>query len=290
MNTTELITALRIHGSFPTSNDLFSTTDFLVLFNHQLQVDLTPIMMKLNEEYFLQYKDFTVNQGLTYRIPTRAVGAKIRDLKMIDGSGNISQIDRLYEEDRPLGKSGYYMLRNSVELSSNYTGGTLRMKYYARPSSLVEVTACAKIASIDTMTSSVEVESVPTTFTTGIAVDLVQDNNPYDLLGMDYLMASVSGTTLTFSSLPSDLAVGDWVCLPAQSPVPMLPEEMHPVLIQSALCKTLSSKKDKSYKDELETLLMIKESAINMLDPRVDNNSVKFRSGKLMTFFSSRGY
>jgi hypothetical protein len=247
-------------------------------------------MMKLSEEYFLQSKDFTITQGSTYRIPTRAVGAKIRDLKYVDASGNLSNINRLYEEDRPLNKSGYYMLRNSIELSSDFANGTLRMKYFARPSTLVSVTACASVATINTATNTVTVTSAPATFANGTIIDFVQNNNPYDLLGMDYPIVSVSGTTLTFSGLPSDLAVGDWICLSVQSPVPMLPEEMHPVLVQSALCKTLSSKKDKSYKDELETLVMIKQSAINMLDPRVENNSIKFRSGKILGFFSSGGY
>ncbi len=290
MNTTELISALKIHGSFPTSNDLFSSADFLVLFNHQLQADITPMMMKLNEEYFLQKKDFPITPGGTYRIPTRAVGAKIRDLKYVDGSGNLSNIQRLFEEERPLNNSGYYMLRNSVELSSDYTGGTLRMAYFARPSALVSVTACAKVANINNVTMMVTVESVPQTFANGVIVDFVQNNNPYDLLGMDYSLVSVSGTTLTFSSLPADLAIGDWVCLAVQSPVPMIPEEMHPVLIQSALCKTLSSKKDKAYKDEQATLDAIKAAAINMLDPRVENNSTKFRTGKILTYFSGRRF
>jgi hypothetical protein len=137
VNTTELISALKIHGSFPTSNDLFSDSDFLSLFNHQMKAEITPMMMKLNEEYFLQYKDFTVSSGTTYRIPKRAIGAIVRDLKTVDASGNQTGLIRLFEEDRPLGKSGFYMLRNSIELSPDITGPTLRLKYFARPSTLV---------------------------------------------------------------------------------------------------------------------------------------------------------
>jgi len=290
LNTTELISALKICGSFPTSNDLFSTSDFLVLFNFQLKSDITPMMLKLNEEYFLQYKDFTISSGSTYRIPKRAVGAKIRDLKMIDGSNNYTAINRLFEEDRGSGKSGYYMLRNSVELSSDFTANTLRMSIFGRPSTLVATTACGKITSINTSTFDVVISSAPSTFTTGAVVDFVQNNNPYDLLGMDYSIASVSGTTLTFSSLPNDLAVGDWICLATESPVPMVPEEIHPVLVQSALVRALSSKKDKALEVEAATLKQMKEDAISMLDPRVENNSTKFRSGKLLSFVSRRGF
>ena len=290
MNSSQLITAIQLHGSFPTSNDLFSTADFLSLFNHQLQIDITPIMMKLNEEYFLQYKDFTIVQGSSYRIPKRAVGTNIRDLTLIDSNGNVSNISRCFEEDRASEKTGYYMLRNSVELSSNYTSGTLRMKYFARPSELVATSACAQISSIDTGTNQVIVSSAPATLANGTYIDFVQNSNPYDLLSMDVQISSISGTTINFASLPTDLAVGDWVCLALQSPVPMVPEEMHPVLVQSVLCKTLATKKDKQWENEMAVLKQNKEDAINMLDPRVENNSVKMRSGKLLSYFSQRRY
>lgn len=288
MNTTELISALKMHGSFPSSNDLFSSSDLISMFNHQLKVDITPLMLKLNEEYYLQSNDFTITQGGTYRIPTRAVGAKIRDLQQVDSAGNSKEIKRLFEEDRPFNKSGYYMLRNSVELSNDYSNDTLRMKYFARPSELVATTACGQITSIDTGNNQVVVSSAPSTFATDINIDFVQDNNPYDLLGMDYAITGVSGTTISFSSLPDDLAVGDWVCLATESPVPMIPEELHPVLVQSCLVKCLSSKKDKAFEIEMATLAQNKQDAINMLDPRVENNSIKFRSGALLNYFSAR--
>lgn len=286
----ELISALKIHGSFPSSNDLFSDSDFLVLFNHQMKVEIVPMMMKLNEEFFVQYKDFTVTQYAKYRIPKRAIGSMIRDLKVIDAGGNQQNLARLYEEDRPLNKTGYYIERNQVELSNDFTTGTLRMKYFGRPSTLVLTTACAQITSIDTGLNQVVVSSVPSTMTTSTVVDFVQASNPCDLLGMDYTISGVSGTTISFSSLPDDLEEGDYICIAGESPVPMVPEELHPVLIQSALCKTLSSKKDKSYADEMNTLMRVKEDAINMLDPRVQNNSNKVRTGKLLGFFSTRRY
>lgn len=255
-----------------------------------MKVEITPMMLKLNEEYFLHHKDFTVTQGSTYRIPRRAVGSKLRDLKVIDASGNQQNLTRLFEEDRANSPSGYYIARNSIELSSDFTSGTLRMKFFARPSTLVLTTACAQITAIDTATNSVTVSSVPSTFANGTSVDIVQNYSPYDLLSIDDTISSISGTTITFSDLPDDLVVGDWICLATESPIPQVPDEMHPVLVQSALCKTLSSKKDKAYKDELDTLMRVKEDAINMLDPRVENSSNKIRSGKLLGYFSSRRY
>lgn len=288
MNTTELISALKLHGSFPSSNDLFSTDDFLSLLNHQMKVEIIPMMLKVNEEFFLQHKDFTITESGLYRIPTRAIGTIIRDLKILDSNSNETPLSRLFEEDRGSGASGYYLNRNSVELSKDFSSSTLRMKYFARPGKLVQTSSCARIESITDL--SVGVDAVPATFSTSKPIDFVQNNNPFDLLDLDILPSGISGTTIDFSALPSGVAVGDWICLAGEAAVPMVPEEMHAVLIQSALCKTLSSKKDKAYKDELETLLRVKEDAINMLDPRVQNNSNKVRSGKLFGYFSRGRY
>lgn len=288
MNSTELINALKIKGSFPTSDDLFSNDDFLVLFNMQMQVEILPIMLKLNEEYFLQYKDFTISQGAKYRIPSRAIGTNIRDLKKVDSSNNYSDINRLFEEDRSSGKSGFYMNRNSVELTQDFNADTLRMSYFARPNKLVLTTSCAQVTSIDTALNTVVVSSAPATMSTGVLVDFIQNNNPFDLLSFDQSLVSVSGTTLEVAALPSGLEVGDWVCIANESPVPLVPEELHPVLVQSALVTTLSSKKDKALDYESKKLMDQIEAVLTMLDPRVQNNSTKMRSGKMLDYFASR--
>lgn len=285
MITTELISALKIKGSFPSSNDLFSDDDFLVLLNMAMHVEINPLMLRLNEEYFLEPKDFEITQGGTYRLPRRIIS--LRNLSLVDGNGNETPLDRNFEEDRPGNRSGYYLLRNSIQLSNDISSGTLRMRYFARPSKLVLPTAAGQIESIDTGTNQVVVTAAPATFTTGTLVDFVQDQNPYDLLSLDQSLSNISGTTLTFASLPDDLEEGDWVTLANESPVPLVPEELHTVLVQAALVTSLSSKKDKALEVEAAVLEKMKESVISLLDPRVQNNSVKMRAGKLHRYFAS---
>ena len=290
MNTTELISALKIKGSFPTANDLFSTSDYLVLFNMIMQTEITPTMLLLSEDYFLLNKDFTISSGSSYRIPKRAVGSKLRDLQIIDSGGNITPLSRLFEEDRPSNPVGYYLVRNSIELSDGFNTGTLRVKYFSRPNKLVETTSCAQVTAIDTGNVQVTVSAVPSTFATDVLCDFVQNNNPYDLLDYDNAIVGVSGSTITMTSLPDGLEVGDWVCLATESPVPMVPEEMHPIIVQAALVNALSSKKDKALDFEAKALEKMKQDAIRMLDPRVENDSVNFRTGRLLGFFSNRWY
>ena len=288
MNTTELISAIKIKGSFPTSNDLFSDADYLVLLNMVMNVEINPLMLKLNDEYLLQSKDFTIAVGSTYRLPTRIIS--IRDLKIVDASGNLTDLDRCFEEDRASGKRGYYIVRNSIELSSDFTTGTLRIKYFARGSKLVLPADCGQVSSINTATNTIVLVSAPTTFANGTLIDMVQNSNPYDLMSLDQAISSVAGTTLTFASLPADLAVNDWICISNQSPVPMAPEEMHTVLVQGALVSSLAAKKDKAAKDEKAYFEEMKAAVINMLDPRVNNSSVKMRSGLIHNYFTNGRY
>lgn len=290
MTTLELISALKIKGSFPTADDLFSNSDFLVLFNHQMKVEIIPTMLLLSEDYFLLNKDFAITAGGSYRLPSRAIGAKLRDLQVQDGSGNLTPLQRLFEEDRPANPAGYYIVRNSVELSNDWTTGTLKMKYYARPNELVLPTECAQVTAIDQINKQVNVSAVPSAFANGLLCDFVQHRNPYDLLSYDNAIVGISGTTITMTEIPSGLEVGDWLCLAEKSPVAMVPEELHPLLVQSALVAALSSKKDKALDFEAKNLERIKQDAIRMLDPRVENNSVSFRSGRLLNFFANRWY
>ena len=286
MNTTELISALKIKGSFPTSDNLFSTSDYLVLFNMQMELEIFPLMLTLSEEYFVLSKDFTISVGTLYRVPSRAIGAKFRDIQYIDSGSNVIHLDRLFEEDRDTNPRGFYLSKNSIELSNDLIGNTLRVKYFGRPNKLVATTEAGQITSIDS-TTQVTVSALPTTMTTSVLCDFVQNKSPFDLLDYDAAITGVSGSSVSFASLPSGLAVGDWVCLAEESPVPMFPKELHPVLVQSALVAALSAKKDKALTYEAELLERNKKDAIKMLDPRVENNSVKFRSGRLLNYITS---
>jgi hypothetical protein len=197
---------------------------------------------------------------------------------------------RLYEEDRfstTTGPQGYYIKGNQILLSPLPTssGDTLRLAYFRRPSKFVLTTACAQITSIDTINFQVVVASLPSTMTSG-SVDFVQADSPYDILSMDNTISGTSGTTMTFTSLPDDLAVGDYVCLAGQSCTPMIPEELIPCLTQAALCVCLASKKDSSVKLELEKLEQMKTSIVNMISPRTKSNDVKIRNNNsLLNYF-----
>jgi hypothetical protein len=290
--TTDLINNIKLRGSFPTANDLFSNADYLSILNDEVMNQVTPLLSKVNEEYFLAYQDMTAFSGLNaYRIPKRSIGSMLREVQLIDGSGNVSSLQRLFEEDKystSQGLLGYYLKSNQVILSptpisSNYT---LRFVYIRRPSKFVLPSACAQIIAISGNT--ITVSALPSTMTNNTLVDFVQGSSPYDLLQVDTAIASVSGTTLTFSSVPADLAVNDYISLAGEACVPMIPDELIPFLVQSALVICLASKKDNSVELEVKKLEEMKKTLIDLLTPRVKDNSVKIKSSALLNHF--RGY
>lgn len=278
----EIIASIKVKGGMP-DDSYFTDAEMLSIINDEMKVSINPLIMRLNEDYFLQDKDYTIAANTSYRLPRRVLGNKIRDIKLVDSSGSFTNLARLYEEDRSANLTGYYLSRSSLTLSSNITSGTLRVTYFLNPSQLVLTSEAAAISSINTATNAVVVTALPTTITTATLVDFVQAQGPYDLLDFDKTITTIVGTTLTFSSLPTDLVVGDYICLAQQSPVPNIPVDVHPLITQSALVVCLSSKKDRSAENEFEKLELMKKTMLEMLDPRVESADSFIRGQGILT-------
>lgn len=285
MTSEEIIASVLLRSGFPTDN-YFTNAEMLTIMNDETKLVINPLVMRLQEEFLLQTKDYTIVSGSSYRLPKRALGGKLRDVKIYDGT-NYQNLNRLFEEDRANNPVGYYLNRNSLELSGDFTAQTLRVTYYLTPSQLVLTTAIATIASIDSATQ-ITVTSLPTTISTNTQIDFIQSSGQYDLLAIDQTISSIAGTSLVFSSLPTDLAVGDYVCLAGQSPVPTIPVDLHPVLVQATLCTCLNSKKDKAIEIEGPKLAKLIETMEEMLQPRVDNGSIYLSGQGLLSAIGNR--
>jgi len=280
-----ILTAIKLKGGFPTDN-YFTDAELLILLNDEQRTKALPLLMKLHEDYLVQNKDYTISANTTYRLPARIVGNKFRDIKLYS-NGAYTDLNRIFEEDRSVKRTGYYLTGNKIELSEDITSGTLRLNYFLTPSQLVLSTSCAVIASIDSATQ-VTVSSLPSTIYTGSSVDFTQAASPNDLLAYDQTVVGVSGTSVTFSSLPSGLAVGDYLCVAGQTCVPGLPEEFVSLLMQATLVACLSSKKDRSVDFEKKKLDEMTDSLLELLTPRSESNDIKMRGQGMLSFIHRR--
>ena len=120
-------------------------------------------------------------------------------------------------------------------------------------------------------------------------LDLVQANPHFDTLAIDQVITSVTTTAIIFSStLPTRLAVGDWVSLQGQSPVIQLPLELHPLLAQRVANQCLkNSPHSEAYKNGLNEVLALEKQAMHLLTPRIEKEGKKIvnRSGMLRRGF-----
>lgn len=279
--TTELLRSIKVKGQIPTSQNTFSATDMLGLADDEIRQGLVPLIMGVRESYFQTYEDVTVEDGTDrYAIPERAIGEKLKEVQLIDAQGNVTDLrlvpvetlDQFGTTGMPI---GFYFEGSDVVLVPSPVGASaysLRMHYYRRPNSLVAVTAVGTITDIDTVTKEVTISSTPSTFTTARSYDLIKAKPGFKTLAQDQEISAVGSNILTFSeSLPDGLAVGDFVALATESPVPQIPADFHPVLalrVATTILRSLGH--DKEADSKQKELNKIEEAVLALISPRVD--------------------
>lgn len=234
------ISAFLRRGWLPASTPL-TTADILAYFNEEQRLYLTALLKSVREEYLVREADHDVTIVAStprYRIPTRCVGAALRSVRIVGASNASTPLTRIEPENSHLypgtGAPYGYMLRgNTIQLLPTPQGsGTLRLSYLQRLSTIVEAAACGEIATINPGAGSLTVSAAPATFTSSVTYDLCRGTPGFETLAIDQA-ATVAGTTITFTSgLPTDLAVGDFVALAGETPIPQVPLECHALLAQ----------------------------------------------------------
>lgn len=290
--TTDFAAAVQRRAAIPTSQSTFSAADLYALGDEETRSKLVPLVCKNIEEYYVQNLDYalTANQA-AYQIPTRAIASALRDVEIVQSTDTESRtpLERLAREDLyssvggnyrfTIKKNGFYVQGNQVIIypQPTITQNILRLSYYCRPNQLVDPTACGQILSIDPSTNTIVLSSsAPSTFSASTPMDLISARPSFDWWTQDVTPSSITTTTaandtLVFSAaLPSNLAVGDYVCLAGQSCVVQVPVELQPLLIQYVTVRVLSSQADQqALTAAIAELTKLEENALLLIAPRV---------------------
>lgn len=265
-----LLADAKLYGAVPGQQPAFTDTQILGIMTDELRTTIAPFMMQFREEYFVVSTDFTITNSTTeFSIPTRAVAGGLRDLKLVNGDDTESDVPILNMEYQQSHYYGFYLQGNKVKLiqPANYTTFTLRMYYFVRQPTLVETTDCAKVATVGDTTFTVD--SIPAAMTSGQNVDIVQAVPPFNLLSQK-ISATWTGTTVTPSTMPTGLAIGDYMCNVEESPIPLIPVELRPLLVQSTVMRFNEILADsKGLKQSTEKFNTLKQSLTDLLSPRV---------------------
>lgn len=243
---TELVASLRRRSLIPeaAADSSLATADLVALMSEEQQTYVTAEMMKLREEFFVYNYDFAPTTRRV-SIPARAIGRKLKDVYQLSGNIYVPMTRIEPEQGQYVtegeGPSCYFLEDDDLVFVGSLPSAA-RISYFRRRNKLIETEDAGLITAIDTGTRQVTISSTPTAFTTSVVYDFVEANPNFETLAMDQGVSGIASSVLTFSSaLPDGLAVGDYVCVAGESPVPQVPVEIHPLLTQRTAWVALES-------------------------------------------------
>src|ERR1035437_9126155 len=83
----------------PSSQNTYQLSDICNLMDQNLSIGVVPMLKKAQQEYFVQNIDVPIVQGTSaYTFPTRAIGNAVRDVVLVDASGNEVALNNLMRE------------------------------------------------------------------------------------------------------------------------------------------------------------------------------------------------
>jgi hypothetical protein len=241
----------------PNSQNAIQPADLIILLDEEMRSTIIPLVLAAQEEYFVQNYDQAVQAGVfNYTIPTRAAFATWRDIVFVDQLGNEINMTNLSPEYLkitypvgnmpPLYTFGFILQNDHIILWPNTiqtpTQYTLRMKIKRRPNSLTSYANCGQVQLINTGTKQVTLTAAGDgSWTTATTFDVIPNTPQFTSRGDDLTVSNVSSNVLTFNTLPTGLAVGDWVCPATLSPIPQVPFDLFPLLAQRGVIKMLEA-------------------------------------------------
>lgn len=278
-----LINELKVRRSVPTTQGLFLPADFVTLMNSQMHSRVIPEIKKQKKDFFVTTYDTPIvaNQN-TYSIPSRAIAGGLRDIVLVDSNGTEIELPFGRTEDnkspRPLFE--FYFQAHQIVLIPTPTavnGLSVRFKYERRPNNLCITSLAGIITSINTGTRVVRLTRVPSTWVAGTTLlDVTNPNPPFNPIADDQSITLISGFDVTFASLPTGLAVGQYVAEAGLTPIPQMPYEAHLVIAQFGAAQSLSAHtKPGPMKEALEEGQRQLDAFLNEINPRVEGEAVR---------------
>lgn len=239
---------------------------------------VAPLLISVAEDYMTAPVDVPIVAGqVFYYPPARCM--KLREVLFVDGSGRPVDVPRLRFDGNEHRDWGFKLNGSTIELvqPDRVRATAIRFTYYLRPSALVKADKVSVVQAIDRVTGVVSVYQVPAGIEGGTAFDFVNARAPFDCFAMEKAgTVNAAGLTVTFdpTALPADLAVGDFICLPEQTPVPQIQPELFSLLVQAVVLDLLDEQGDEAAVARAEKALMkLDADARVLLSSRVEGEA-----------------
>lgn len=294
LTSNRLIASIKRRAFIPDNQVTFTDEDFLAFATEELEQGLVPYILRHHEDYFLQeeFVPLIANQS-DYKIPSRAIGNKLREISYRDSNSNLYEMTRIEVQDAVdydgsffSGNlvSAFYIFNNKVRIVPPLTSqpsGDLVMTYFMRRNELVPESRAATITSIDTVGGVIGVNTIPTDdlnvplFSAATKLDFIMAETPHVTLGFDITPQAVNTTTniitIDPTSIPADLEVGDYVNLACETIVPQIPADLHMQLAQRTAVRCLEAMGDtEGVQVGKASLTELEDKGSSLIDNRVE--------------------
>lgn len=259
-----IVDSVQHHPLMPISANTLTEARIIEFLDEDMRSTLVPLVLSSKEEFYVQNYDQDLVAGTyNYTIPQRAAFATWRDVVLVDQNGNEVAMTELAPEyvkiTYPVGNIppmytfGFVLQNDHIILwppnSTVPTQYDLRMKIKRQPNHLTPVSNCAQVTSVNSGSNQVTLDgNGDTTWTTSLTFDAIPNYPQFTSLGDDLVITAInqatpSATVLTFQAgdYPTNIAVGDWICPARLSPIPQIPYDMFPLLIQRGVIRCLES-------------------------------------------------
>ncbi len=290
--TSSILNSVKRRIAMPDAQNLYSNDELILFMGDEISSTIVPLVHSVQEEYWVMKVDVSLVQNQTdYTIPIRGVTNGLRLVTLLDNNGNEINYPLLrpemtassYNWLSPYSTStlyGFYLEGDHIVMFPNSVVtnpvNSVRFRIERQPSQPCSITEACQITGI--VGQVVTVNLIPSDWTTDLLLDLVNGNPQFQSKGDYFAISNLDFglNEITFTTtLPTSLAVGDWIAVQNQSPIPQIPYQMFPYLAQSVACKCLEGLADEQALQSARSVQeRMKEDLLKLLQPR-DTGNVK---------------
>lgn len=266
----------------PANQIRFNSQAILNIADRNLNDTVLPDIDAVNQEFFVTKTTTPILEGvIEYAIPTRALGRKLREIKLVNPSGGKADFPMIAIEREQLYRSnatpfGFYFYGDRVCMvpTPNGDGYSIEFWWFLPPGIPIMTTSASRVVSV--AGDDVTVSAVPSSITTGAVIDFIQGTPGNGYLDISKTIASIAGNVITFTTgdVPTTLAAGDYISPEGYSPICQLPRIGVYYWQTLTAMELLCSLGDFDAYDRLEKVS--KRQLINMnklLEPRIEGES-----------------
>lgn len=289
MKSSDLIEAVRRRAFLPEVQNSLDKSDILKFINEELFDSVVPLILSMHEDFFTNTAVIPLESNKqAYKIPYRAIGRQVRDVKYKDTNNDVFPMTRIDPVQRNFYQNMYnprfraFFLRSDEIVLAEVVGdnpvGALEFLYYLRPNILVEEERVSTITNIDRTTGIVTVDNVPSNITVSSKLDFLEYNPGHTILGIDVTPTNIVANTITFSTsvIPEDLNIGDVIALSGECIIPQIPTELHSMLAERAAARCLNSLGDATaLATSNSKIAEMEKNASNLIGTRTDGQPKK---------------